>query len=81
MFPPLFLYQKSTALKEQQEAKAVASAALAEAQEEAAAAEALVRRQVDEAKDNATAVGQWLVTVGLEQEKLKGQLAAAQSNR
>ena len=42
---------------------------------------ALVTRQAEEAKSNATALGQWLVTLGLEQEELKGQLAAAQSNR
>lgn len=44
-------------------------------------AEAFARRQAEQATENATAAGQWLVTLGLEREELKGQLAAAETNR
>eukprot|EP00904_Undaria_pinnatifida_P003457 jgi/Undpi1/13111/HiC_scaffold_8.g02773.m1 len=68
------------ALKKREESEAAAVAAAAAAEEKAVEAVALATRQAEEAKDNATALGQWLVTLGLEQEELKGQLAVAQSN-
>lgn len=71
----------SAALKKREYAEAAAVASAAAAEEKATEAVALVTRQAEEAKDNATALGQWLVALGLEQEELKGQLAAAQSNR
>lgn len=71
----------SSALRVEQAAKEKAAAAATEAQEEAEAVGKLLRQQAAEARENTTAVGQWLVTLGMEQEELKGQLAAAQSNR
>lgn len=68
------------ALKKREDAEAAAVASAKAAEEKTAEAVALVTRQAEEAKDNATALGQWLVALGLEQEELKGQLAAAQSN-
>ncbi|CAM9216190.1 unnamed protein product [Scytosiphon promiscuus] len=65
------------ALKDQAEAKA---SALAAAEEKAEAAEAFARQQAEQARENATAAGQWLVSLGLEQGELKDQLAAAQLN-
>lgn len=71
----------SAALKKREDAEAAAVASAKAAEEKTAEAVALVTRQAEEAKDNATALGKWLVALGLEQEELKGQLAAAQSNR
>lgn len=71
----------SAALKEEEEAKAAALAEAVAAAEKTMAAEAFARRQAGEARENATAAGQWLVTLGLEREELKGQLAVAETNR
>ena len=71
----------SSALREQEEARASAAAAAAAVAEQAEAADALVKQRAEEAKENATAVGQLLLTLGLEQQNLKEQLAAAQSSR
>ena len=69
-----------SALREQEEARASAAAAAAAAAEQAEVADALVKQRAEEAKENATAVGQLLVTLGLEQQNPKEQLAAAQSS-
>lgn len=69
------------ALKEEEEGKAAALAAATAAEEKTEKAEAFALRQAESAKENATAAGQWLVSLGLEREELKGQLAAAQTNR
>ncbi|CAM9595848.1 unnamed protein product [Ascophyllum nodosum] len=69
-----------SALREQEEARASAAAAAAAVAEQAEAADALVKQRAEEAKENATAVGQLLLTLGLEQQNLKEQLAAAQSS-
>lgn len=71
----------SSALSKQEHAVAKATAAAVSAGERAERAEALVRQREEDAKENSTAVGQWLVTLGIEQQELKGQLAAAVSNR
>ncbi|CBJ31685.1 expressed unknown protein [Ectocarpus siliculosus] len=71
---------KRTALKEEEEGKAAALAAATAAEEKTEKAEAFALRQAESAKENATAAGQWLVSLGLEREELKGQLAAAQTN-
>ncbi|CAN0205616.1 unnamed protein product, partial [Ectocarpus sp. 6 AP-2014] len=71
---------KRAALKEEEEGKAAALAAATAAEEKTEKAEAFALRQAESAKENATAAGQWLVSLGLEREELKGQLAAAQTN-
>ncbi|CAN0399959.1 unnamed protein product, partial [Ectocarpus sp. 8 AP-2014] len=68
------------ALKDEEEGKAAALAAATAAEENTEKAEAFALRQAESAKENATAAGQWLVSLGLEREELKGQLAAAQTN-
>lgn len=72
---------RSATVKEQEAAKNAAIESAENSTKEAMEATALVQRQAEEAKENATAVGQWLVTLGLEQEELKEKLTAAQSNR
>ncbi|CAN0439322.1 unnamed protein product [Ectocarpus sp. 12 AP-2014] len=71
---------RTAALKEEEEGKAAALAAATAAEEKTEKAEAFALRQAESAKENATAAGQWLVSLGLEREELKGQLAAAQTN-
>ncbi|CAN0011329.1 unnamed protein product, partial [Ectocarpus sp. 4 AP-2014] len=71
---------RRAALKEEEEGKAAALAAATAAEEKTEKAEAFALRQAESAKENATAAGQWLVSLGLEREELKGQLAAAQTN-